>query len=425
MVDYVLFHKENPVLQFSLDVDFNIIAVSHVCNADLIPVGITKAMGKSITQDVDEKKFDNWWKNRSIPIGRKNLENAFKILKVKTKEQLIDKTHSFNLIDHYWIKKVNDDVTWEKCNFFQNNFDDTIGEYLLLERHRTFSAGTYNSPDLFTDGMLPKKWMLVDNERFLLKGTESSFQQEPFNEVLASYLCHRLGISHARYLIQELKSDDGEVEYFSLCKNFIDVHTELIPAYDVTKVLKKMNNESVYQHFLRCCNALGIQNIEDDLQKMLAVDFIIANTDRHLRNFGFIRNADTLEWLGLAPVYDSEKSLFLNKVLPKTSYAAIDIPARPFKDNQAEQFNLLDRKNLKSLPLENVSDIPVWFDSLLQKNVFISKERRTLLCENLKNRIQGFTYLVENDKKIPITKNKHRRTLDKLQGLSLVFTDIF
>ena len=412
-------------MQFSLDVDFNIIAVSHVCNADLIPVGITKAMGKSITQDVDEKKFDNWWKNRSIPIGRKNLENAFKILKVKTKEQLIDKTHSFNLIDHYWIKKVNDDVTWEKCNFFQNNFDDTIGEYLLLERHRTFSAGTYNSPDLFTDGMLPKKWMLVDNERFLLKGTESSFQQEPFNEVLASYLCHRLGISHARYLIQELKSDDGEVEYFSLCKNFIDVHTELIPAYDVTKVLKKMNNESVYQHFLRCCNALGIQNIEDDLQKMLAVDFIIANTDRHLRNFGFIRNADTLEWLGLAPVYDSEKSLFLNKVLPKTSYAAIDIPARPFKDNQAEQFNLLDRKNLKSLPLENVSDIPVWFDSLLQKNVFISKERRTLLCENLKNRIQGFTYLVENDKKIPITKNKHRRTLDKLQGLSLVFTDIF
>ena len=36
--------------------------------------------------------------------------------------------------------------------------------------------------------------------------------------------------------------------------------------------------------------------------KMLKVDYIIANEDRHYNNFGFIRNADTLEWLGLAPV---------------------------------------------------------------------------------------------------------------------------
>ena len=33
---------------------------------------------------------------------------------------------------------------------------------------------------------------------------------------------------------------------------------------------------------------------------MLAADFILANTDRHLGNFGFLRDSETLEWKGTA-----------------------------------------------------------------------------------------------------------------------------
>ena len=38
---------------------------------------------------------------------------------------------------------------------------------------------------------------------------------------------------------------------------------------------------------------------------MLAADYILANTDRHLGNFGFLRDSETLEWKGLAPIYDA------------------------------------------------------------------------------------------------------------------------
>jgi len=31
------------------------------------------------------------------------------------------------------------------------------------------------------------------------------------------------------------------------------------------------------------------------IDKMLVLDYIISNEDRHYNNFGFIRNADTLE----------------------------------------------------------------------------------------------------------------------------------
>ena len=419
-VNYFLMHKENPVLSFELSDDYSSISISDVFSQKLLPIGINREEYKSLPTDVDEKKFFNWWKNRTIPIGRKNLEKALKILKVSNVDRLIEKTHSLNLTDHYWIKKQNDNVKWNDINYFDNKFDDSIGEFLLLDKERTFSEGTYNSPDLFTDGMLPKKWVKRNSEFFLLKGSDSAFQQEPFNEALASYICYKLNIRHAEYEVKELVNDDGEKDFYSLCKNFVTKNTELIPAYDISKILKKMNNESVYQHFFRCCSTLGINNVEDDVQKMLAVDFIMANTDRHLRNFGFLRNSDSLEWIGLAPVYDTEKSLFLNKALPKISYAAINIPARPFKDNQAEQFNLLNKSKLKELPFEKLKNAEKWFNELLKNNEYISTERRVVLCENLMNRIFSIEYLIKNEQKIFISKGKHKRGLDLIQGISIV-----
>jgi hypothetical protein len=65
----------------------------------------------------------------------------------------------------------------------------------------------------------------------------------------------------------------------------------------------------------------------------------MANTDRHLRNFGFLRNPDTLEWLGIAPIFDTERSLLLNKLNPTSSQ--IRYSSNPFNENQFEQLDLL------------------------------------------------------------------------------------
>lgn len=420
---YLLCHKESPVLSFEPDENYSSLKVLEVFDRKFVPVGINKENYNDISDEIDNAKFLNWWKNRAIPTGRKNIEKALEILNVSSIEELIDRTRSLNLTDQYWTKKEDDDTRWGEVNYFDNDFDDSIGQFLLLERERTFSNGTYNSPDLFTDGMLPKKWIKKDGITYLLKGSDSAFRQEPFNEALASYICYKLGIPHADYRVNELPDDGTGAEYFSLCRNFVTRDTEFIPAYDVSEALRKKNNESGYQHFFRCCSLLGIKDVEKDIHRMLALDFIMANTDRHFRNFGFLRNADTLEWLGLAPVYDTEKSMFLGNPIPKTSYAAIDIRARPFKDNQAEQFNILDISVLRELPFRNLQDAPAWFDKILQSNVYISEERRKLLCENLKSRVNSITYLVENEKKIPITKNRHRRSLERLQGITVVALD--
>jgi len=46
---------------------------------------------------------------------------------------------------------------------------------------------------------------------------------------------------------------------------------------------------------------------------MLVLDYLIANEDRHWGNFGAVRNAETLDWIGLAPVFDCGNSLWYNK----------------------------------------------------------------------------------------------------------------
>ena len=46
---------------------------------------------------------------------------------------------------------------------------------------------------------------------------------------------------------------------------------------------------------------------------MITVDYLLVNEDRHQNNFGVIRNAETLEYLGPAPLYDSGTSLWSDK----------------------------------------------------------------------------------------------------------------
>jgi hypothetical protein len=112
----------------------------------------------------------------------------------------------------------------------------------------------------------------------------------------------------------------------------------------------------------------------------------MANTDRHLRNFGFLRNPDTLEWLGIAPIFDTERSLLLNKLNPTSSQ--IRYSSNPFNENQFEQLDLLVNDKKLKLDFSKLNDLNTWFDNLLRKNSYISEKRREELVTLLDSQIQ-------------------------------------
>ena len=51
---------------------------------------------------------------------------------------------------------------------------------------------------------------------------------------------------------------------------------------------------------------------------------MISNTDRHLNNFGIIRDADTLKPIKMAPIYDNGNSMFWDQISVKYNPKALD-----------------------------------------------------------------------------------------------------
>ena len=126
----------------------------------------------------------------------------------------------------------------------------------------------------------------------------------------------------------------------SVCGDFITPNTELITASEVSTVLPMKDGESKYEHFLRCCEKLKIPHYRESLEEMLVLDFLIANQDRHMGNFGVIRNVDTLEFMGFAPLFDCGTSLRYDT---PTVYIEPDlnVESQPFCSFHDEQIRLV------------------------------------------------------------------------------------
>lgn len=62
-----------------------------------------------------------------------------------------------------------------------------------------------------------------------------------------------------------------------------------------------------------CETGLGRSYIERCLSKLFSCDYLMANFDRHLGNFGLIRDCVTLRYKGFAPFYDCGNALWCDR----------------------------------------------------------------------------------------------------------------
>ena len=88
------------------------------------------------------------------------------------------------------------------------------------------------------------------------------------------------------------------------------------------------------------CDKLAIPGMKEFIDYMLAFDYLMANTDRHFGNFGAIRNVETLEWIGPAPIFDSGTSLWHDK-LTRAINPFSELETKPFYANETRQMELL------------------------------------------------------------------------------------
>lgn len=387
LMNYILMHKDIPVVHFTLDAETSVILrINALYNQAHLPVGIPVRR-----QQVDRAALNDWWKGRAIPASRQGIRAALEEMQLSATQRLLEKCLGLSLSDPYWICPENSTLRWEDINFFENAFSDDVGN-ILFGKGSGSDAVSLMSPDNTSDGWLKKKWVIREGKRCLLKGGSGAIQQEPYNEVFASILMKRLGIPHVEYALTH--QDDHP---FSVCEDFITPDTELISAWYVMQTQKKENHTSVYQHCLNCCESLGIPNVPEALDRMMVVDYLLVNEDRHQNNFGFVRNADTLEWIGFAPIYDSGTSLWFDTPTPLITASASRLKCKPFKMNHEEQIKLV--RNFDWIDWQKLKGIEEAFADITRQSLFVDEARRIAIVNALRKRIE----LLKEHARIPLT----------------------
>ncbi len=377
---YTLMHKNIAVADIDIDETLGGISkIRGIISKEHLPVGVVRMQRQNET--IDRFAFNQWWTGRSIPASRMGLSDMLDTLGIASSNLLLTKCLGLSLSDHYWIKPYGSDMTWEDVNFFDNDFSDDIGDVLFGTSDK--NAGfDFLSPDNTSDGNLKKRWKIIDGKRCLLKSGSNPYSQQTFNEVIASKIMNRLGIDHVPYSVTWIND-----EPYSVCEDFVTKDTELISAWRVLQLRTKANHENEYLHYVNICRELGI-DIVSSIDKMIVLDYIIANEDRHFNNFGLLRDANTLEWLGAAPIFDSGTSLWYDRLTSRIPINGVN--CKPFKKTHGEQIKLVSSLEwFEASKLDGIEDeiLEVFSDDKAAQ--YIDTERAKTIAAEVRNRIEA------------------------------------
>ncbi|MBO4865714.1 MAG: HipA domain-containing protein [Ruminococcus sp.] len=378
-------HKNIRVADIEIDEDTGvIIGIGDIYAKEHLPLGVVHPLRHK--EIIDKAALNKWWTGRSIPASRMGINDALETLGIYNTELLLTKCLGLSLSDHYWVRPADSDMTWESVNFFDNEFSDDIGDVLFGTAGKSIGFN-YSSPDNTSDGNLQKRWKIIDGKRCLLKSGSAPFRQQPINEVIASIILDRLCIDHIPYTLTWI--DDKP---YSVCENFVSKDTELVSAARLMQIRPKSNDENGYLHFVNVCSELGF-DIVPMLDRMIVFDYIIANEDRHFGNFGLLRDADTLELKGAAPMFDNGTSLWYDKLTSQIPSA--DITCKPFKKTHGEQLKLIsDVSWLDLSKLDGIEDeiSEILSDEKIRK--FIDHERANMIVSQIRKRIDRLSEIV-------------------------------
>ena len=368
-------NKNIPVVELELDDDTaTILKVIKTYKLDFLPIGIDAKTGIP-----NKKELNEWWFGRSIPASRSGIRAALENLNIRHSEQLLLKCYGLSLSDQYWMKPVDSELEWKNINFFNNDFSDDVGNILFGQP--ASQDIDLMSPCNTSDGWLKKKWKIMDGKRCLIKAGSNPFMQEPINEVFGTRLHQRLGCNN--YVAYHVLWEDGSP--YSVCENFIDTNTELVNAVSINRSMKKRSQYSSYEHFMNACEKLGIPGMKEFINYLLVFDYLMVNTDRHFGNFGAIRNVETLEWIGPAPVFDSGTSLWHDK-LTRAINPLGEVETKPFYANASKQIELVS--DFSWIPFEALENLKDDIIEIFVPTEFMDEQRIEILAKAVNSRVE-------------------------------------
>lgn len=241
-----------------------------------------------------------WLETRAIDTHRANSRLLKKALRLKEKDDVSTVLHvnGATITDNYWIKLLDSELTYKEIKFS----DDYFARLALKGTYDSFNKAANSkhtrTPELTNIGSYEKCWRLIDGRWWMYK---SANHDEMFSELFTCKLGQALGMNMAVYkrgdkCVKSLDFTDSASVNFEPAAAFMGDNEDYA---DVAEKLKTI-----------CPQAIA------DYVRMIFLDTIVANPDRHTANFGLLRDTKTGKLLGLAPIFDHNMAL-ISRGYPK------------------------------------------------------------------------------------------------------------
>ena len=239
------------------------------------------------------KNAELWLETRAIDSHRANSRLLKKALRLAEKDDVSTVIHvnGATITDNYWIRPIGSDLTYDDVKFTDDYFSNLalIGNYNSF--NRAANSRRSKTPELTNVGSFEKCWKLRDGRWWMYK---QATHDEIFSELFVYELGSALGMNMAVYergdkCVKSLDFTDGASLNFEPASSFMGDNEDYS---DVVKVLSEI-----------CPNAFS------DYIRLIFMDTICANPDRHTNNFGVVRDIESGVIIGLAPNYDNNMAL--------------------------------------------------------------------------------------------------------------------
>ena len=309
--------------------------------------------------------FYHWCASRVLSLDRKyakEILNSIGMAQAMTdrdRAKISLSYHCVSLTDIYWVKKSDEDISYEKINLYDNSLNEAVVELSLRGKPMTVTNQEL-APDLSTKGCFPKAWIRRGKDFILLKdGGDDAVQKE----LLASRLCQCFDFKQVKY--EEGFYDGQKV-----------TQSKMITSKQYSIVSKMAFEIYAQNHDLAVLDEC-LRIDKETYYGMNILDYLVGNIDRHPENWGLLVDNQTNKYISLYPIMDLNQSF--------GSYDTIDgancQTVYPEKKTQREAAI----EAVRNIGLHQIKDIDgeLFEDKIEWKEMFFRR------LEELKNAVDG------------------------------------
>lgn len=239
----------------------------------------------------------SWLLSRQAAKHREHIKELMRQCGCDTIEGYIRVLHCAGINDTFWVKDVDESITWSAVSLYTNEFDDTITR-LAFE-----GAGLYGmqfsstTPEFSIEGAYSKCCTRRNGQLHLIKrGSTGSVNAglEPYGEVFTSPLYETIVGRSVKYSLTKYHN-----RIASDCALFT---TEKYGYAPFGRITMADSPDTMLDYY----DSIGCAEMFMD---MVVADAVCFNQDRHGGNHGVLFDNDTLEVLTMAPVFDHNLAL--------------------------------------------------------------------------------------------------------------------